>query len=89
MVALLCHLPLRRNCRAKRRFPLGETVGASAQLTLRPSIFLINLFFSKNDNNLVSTPPMTARTAEDRLYLQNLQAQNQSARSTRSNTSEH
>jgi len=50
---------------------------------------LINLFFSKNDNDLVSVPPMTARTAEDRLYPQNLQAQNQSARSTRSNTSEH
>jgi len=89
MVALLCHLPLRRNCRAKRRSPLGETVGAPAQLTLRPSSFLINLFFSKNDNDLVSVPPMTARTAEDRLYPQNLQAQNQSARSARSNTSEH
>jgi hypothetical protein len=49
----------------------------------------MHLFFSKNDNDLVSTPPMTARTAENRLYLQNLQAENQSARSTRSNTSEH
>ena len=89
MVALLCHLPLRRNCRAKRRSPLGGTVGASAQLTLRPSNVLINLFFCNNDNDLISTPPITARTAEDRLYLQNLQARNQSARSARSNTSEH
>jgi hypothetical protein len=89
MVALLYHLPLRRNCRAKRRPPLGETVGASAQPTLRPSRVFINLFFSKNDNNLDDAQPMTARTAEDRLYLQNSQAQNQSARLTRSNTSKH
>jgi len=38
--------------------------------------------FSNNYKNLASSLPMTARTAENHSYLQNLQAQNQSARST-------
>jgi hypothetical protein len=78
---LLLALPLRGNGRARSGLsPLGETVGASAQLGCDHGFLSIGLVFSRNDNDFVSASPMIACIAEDRCHLQNVPRQSASAR---------